>query len=218
MKISFFINRLNHHQAPVADALFSIIGSSFSFVETITPTMSSDKGSKEDFSSRPFLIQAWKNEDLRKKALSLALESDVAVFGADSLFYEIERSRNTNKLSFEISERWLKRGMINLCSPKLLKSQWYYHTVFYKKPLYKLCASAYAANDHYLMQSFVDKCYKWGYFTRHVDIFDDAISSNTSRLLWCGRFLDWKHPELPIKLAERLKEQKKNFVLDMIGT
>lgn len=218
MRITFFVNRLNHHQAPVADALFSIIGTSFSFVETTTPTMSSDKGSKEDFSLRPYLIQAWKNEDLKKKAHSLALESDVAVFGAEALFYEVERSRNTDKLSFEISERWLKRGIIGLCSPRLIKSQWYYHTLFYKKPLYKLCASAYAANDHYLMRSFIDKCYKWGYFTKQVEISKDISFSNTSRLLWCGRFLDWKHPELPIKLAERLKGKKKDFVLDMIGT
>ena len=68
------------------------------------------------------------------------------------------------------------------------------------------------------MRSFVDKCYRWGYFTKQVELSEEAPFSGTSHLLWCGRFLDWKHPELPIKLSERLKKKKKNFVLDMIGT
>lgn len=217
MRITFFVNRLNHHQAPVADEMFRLIGDSFRFVETCAPNNQSKKGSNEDYTTRAYLVKAWKDDNSRNEAMSLAIESDIAVFGAESLQYELFRLRNTDKLSFELSERWLKRGALSFFSPRLLKSQWYYHTLFHKKPLYKLCASAYAANDQYLMRSFVDKCYKWGYFTRHVEISDDVIPSNTSRLLWCGRFLDWKHPELPIKLAERLKKKNKSFVIDMIG-
>lgn len=218
MKITFFINRLNHHQAPVADEMFHLIGDSFRFVETCAPNDQSKKGSNEDYSTRAYLVKAWKDDNSRNEAMSLALESDVAVFGAESFDYEVYRTRNSDKLSFELSERWLKRGFISFFSPRLLKSQWYYHTLFYKKPLYKLCASAYAANDHYLMRSFVNKCYKWGYFTKQIETSPEVYSSNVSRILWCGRFLKLKHPELPIKLAERLKKKKKVFVLDMIGT
>lgn len=217
MRITFFVNRLNHHQAPVADEMFHLIGDSFRFVETCAPNDQSKKGSNEDYSTRAYLVKAWKDVESKNESMSLAIDSDVAVFGAESIDYELYRLRNTEKLSFELSERWLKRGMISLFSPRLLKSQWYYHTLFYKKPLFKLCASAYAANDHYLMRSFVDKCYKWGYFTRQVGISQNVSSSDTSHLLWCGRFLDWKHPELPIKLAERLKKKNKSFVIDMIG-
>ena len=217
MRITFFVNRLNHHQAPVADELFRLLGDSYRFVETCKPNDQSKKGSNVDYSTRAYLVKAWENSESKQKSMSLAIESDVAVFGAESLDYELFRLRNTDKLSFELSERWLKRGALSFFSPRLLKSQWYYHTLFYKKPLYKLCASAYAANDHYLMRSFIDKCYKWGYFTRQVEIAEDVSSSDTSHLLWCGRFLDWKHPELPIKLAERLKKKNKSFVIDMIG-
>lgn len=217
MRIIFFVNRLNHHQAPVADEMFRLMGDSYRFVETRAPNDQSKKGSNVDYSTRAYLVKAWENSESKQKAMSLAIESDVAVFGAESFEYELHRMRNTDKLSFELSERWLKKGVISFFSPRLLKSQWYYHTLFYKKPLYKLCASAYAANDHYLMRSFVDKCYKWGYFTRQVEISEDVSSADTSRLLWCGRFLDWKHPELPIKLAEKLKKKNKSFVIDMIG-
>ena len=217
MKITFFVNRLNHHQANVADEMFRLIGDSFRFVEICAPNDQSQKGSNVDYSTRAYLVKAWENSKSRHEAMSLVLESDVAVFGAESFEYELYRMRNTDKLSFELSERWLKRGMIGLCSPRLIKSQWYYHTLFHKKPLYKLCASAYAANDHYLMSSFVDKCYKWGYFTKQVKVAGDVFSPSIPQILWCSRFLKLKHPELPIKLADRLKKKKKDFVLDMIG-
>ena len=217
MKITFFVNRLNHHQAPVADEMFRLIGDSFRFVETRAPNDQSKKGSNVDYSTRAYLVKAWENSESRQKSMSLEMESDVAVFGAESLDYELFRLRNTDKLSFELSERWLKKGMVSLCSPRLIKSQWYYHTLFHKKPLYKLCASAYAANDHYLMRSFVDKCYKWGYFTKQIEVTGEVFSPDIPHILWCSRFLKLKHPELPIKLANRLKKKKKDFVLDMIG-
>lgn len=218
MTITFFISFLNHHQAPVADELYGLMGNSFRFVEICAPNEYSKKGSNTDYSSRPYLIKAWEDEKSKVCSMSLAIHTDVAVFGASSFEYELHRVRNTNKLSFELSERWLKRGLLNLLSPKLIKSHWYYHTLFKNKPLYKLCASAYAANDHYLLRSFVDKCYKWGYFTKRIEMVEDVFTSNIPHILWCSRFLKLKHPELPIMLAAELKRLNKNFILDMIGS
>lgn len=36
--------------------------------------------------------------------------------------------------------------------------------------------------------------------------------------MWCARFLDWKHPELPVKMAYILKNKGYHFVIDMYGT
>lgn len=36
-------------------------------------------------------------------------------------------------------------------------------------------------------------------------------------ILWCARFISWKHPELAILLAKLLKDNKFDFHLDMIG-
>lgn len=36
-------------------------------------------------------------------------------------------------------------------------------------------------------------------------------------LLWAGRFIDWKHPELPVLVAEYLKQRGYAFHLSMIG-
>ena len=36
-------------------------------------------------------------------------------------------------------------------------------------------------------------------------------------ILWCARMIDWKHPEVPILIAERLKNSGFSFRLNMIG-
>ena len=38
-----------------------------------------------------------------------------------------------------------------------------------------------------------------------------------SSLLWAARFIDWKHPEIPILIAERLKKAGYKFKLNLIG-
>lgn len=223
MTIAFFSNFINHHQKFVADELDVLTDHNYTFVETIPLPAWLKKGGYSDFSQLPYVLRAWENEENRQKAIALALEADVALFsGVEVLDLEVLRARNTDKLTFEVSERWMKRGWSNLLSPRLLKSQWYYHTLFYKKPIYKLCSSAYGAGDQYRLHSFYNRCYKWGYFTK-VEDFDveaslDVSTSNISQLMWCSRYLMLKHPELPILMAARLKAKGYKFVLDMYGS
>ena len=219
--IVLFSNRLNHHQAPLADALFRLTNGQFRFVETSEPNEQSNKGSRLDFSSRPYLVKAWYNHHNREITMRLSVDSDIALFGANSLSYEIIRSRESNGLSFEVSERWLKKGLLNAFSPRFIKSQWYYHTLFKKKPVYKLCAGAFCASDHYLFHSFIDRCYKWGYFIEGANdshLLLNEGNDESIRIMWCARFLALKHPELPVLVAKRFKEQRINFILDMFGT
>ena len=37
-------------------------------------------------------------------------------------------------------------------------------------------------------------------------------------MMWVSRFLDWKHPELPVLLAYRLKQKGFSFHIDMFGS
>lgn len=220
MKLVFFVNCLNHHQQPVADELYSILGDGFRLVETENNRGQSNKGSDEDFSQRPYLIKAWESEVSYNKAKEMAVNSDVAVFGANSLEFEVLRMKSSSKLSFEMSERWLKRGWLNLLSPRLLKNQWYYHTLFYNKPIYKLCSSAFCAGDQYKLRSFKGRCYKWGYFpalSSHEAENCCGIEANNIRIMWCSRYLDLKHPEMPVLLADRLKSKGYTITIDMFG-
>lgn len=225
MTVTYFSNFLNHHQANVADELYEKLGTDYTFVELCPIYDWLLKGGYSDLSSRPYVLQAWRSPENYRKAEDLALNADVALFGGpETLKLEVMRAK-TGKLTFDVGERWLKRGLLNLASPRLLRYFWYYYTVFSKENVYKLCSSAYACGDHYKLYSFKNRCYKWGYFTKVEDFpfetsanFDVSSEETEVHLMWCARFLRLKHPELPVRLARRLKDKGYKFVFDMYGS
>ena len=222
MKIVFFGNTLNPHQSNVADELFNLTEGNYRYIETVAPSDSNSFGGKL-MVKRPYVIHAYESPDAWKAAMQLAREADTAVFGACSLPFEIERMRLEEPgITFEVSERWLKRGWVNVLSPRLLKNLYYYHLFGWrKKPLYKLCASAFCASDQYKLHSFVNRCYKWGYFTNayrsEIEPNRSSSDSDLVTLIWCARFLKLKHPEVVIELAKRLKDSGYNIHIDMYG-
>lgn len=222
MKVAIYTIMFSLHQTSVADELYSILGRDFRFFE-MRRNVDEEKASFIDVVNRPYLVRVWEGKKEQNEAVEWALCADVARFSNDeSVFPYLKARLEKNLLSFETGERWLKKGMINLLSPRLLKNVWHYHTLFRHKPFYKLCSSAYAVNDQYLLHTFKDRCYKWGYFTKLDNIDVDSLitsrKSNKPTIMWCARFLDWKHPELAIKLARRLKDRGYRFQLDMYGT
>ena len=165
MQIVFYSVVLNQHQAPVADCLWELTQHNFVFVE-LTKSVE-NKGGTEDYSSRPYLLCAWMSKENERKAMNLTQTAECCVFsGIDALPFEKERMK-LGLLSFEMGERWLKQGVKNIASPRLLKWLLAYHLGGWaRKPLYKLCSSAFCADDHKKLKSFYGKCYKWGYFTK----------------------------------------------------
>ncbi|ANQ47869.1 glycosyltransferase [Flammeovirga sp. MY04] len=221
MKLVFYSLVLNHHQACLADEFYKILGDDYIFVETAKCI--EKKGSTEDYSQRPYLISSWKSKQEYEKAMFLALNAEVCVFGGhEALPFEKVRMKK-GLLSFDMGERMLKRGWLNLLSPRILKMVLAYHFGGWsKKPLYKLCCSAFAASDQYKLKMFEGKCYKWGYFTEVNELEDETHNfmrlDEPFYLMWCSRFIDWKHPEMAVELAKRLQVDGYNFKLNMYGT
>lgn len=272
MKIVFYSLILNNHQANVADELWELTNHQYCFVELANLQAEHKKGDTRDYSSCPYLLRAWESSENYAKAMGLARTAECCVFsGVQALPFQKERLK-LGLLSFDMSERWLKRGIKNVLSPAISKMYFAYWVGGWKnKPLYKLCMSAFAAGDHYKLGMYKEKCYKWGYFTQ-VDLRNEAQNENENLLcgcenvdseimmqhqpssdcsaradvlqsprdfgavestkveastdvstseitpfMWCSRFLKWKHPELPILMAEWLKQKGYTFYLDMYG-
>ena len=223
MKLVFYSLILNNHQANVADELWNLTGHNYYFVELANLQAEHRKGDSYDYSDRPYLLRALQSKKNYSKAMELAQTAECCVFsGVQALpFQKIRMKRGL--LSFDMSERWLKRGVLNLFSPAILKMFLAYHFGGWsRKPLYKLCCSAFAAADQYKVGTYQGRCYKWGYFTRvekvDVEAFSDVSTLNITPLMWCSRYLMLKHPELPILMAERLKRKGYRFRLDMYGS
>lgn len=224
MIISFYTNYVNHHQIPLADEFYKILGEDYHYIaicntQELIQAMSGYKEIK-----RPYIIRSYESLIAQKQAYELAVNSDVVIYSTpETLPFVLARYKaKKSGLTFEFGERWFKKGLLNLLSPRLLKNKWVYHIYCPKKTVFKLCASAYASYDESLMQSFKGKCLKWGYFTAVPDInIEDTIKLKRKKsgikILWVARFLKLKHPEKMIQLALRLKQDQYDFSIDMIG-
>lgn len=221
MKIVFFCNYLNHHQVLLADAFYKLLGSNYTFVSTMPVDESLLKGSVDYSNQRSYCLRAFESKENRDKAMGLARSAEVTVFGSDYLPYAVERAKYGHGISFEICERWLKRGWLNLASPRLRAWWLAYQRYFKNKDFYRLCASAFTTSDDIKLRVYKNRSFKWGYFTEVSEYNDDNIDitnpKDRASILWCARFIWWKHPELVVKLADRLKKNGVCFHLDMIG-
>ena len=213
MKVVFCSNFFNHHQKPVSDALDALTGHNYTFLAD----GEMDTGRK---------TLGWADEMVPNYCCSTedpvgdkrVKEADVLIAGSFSEKL-LRSSIQGRKLVFRYAERPLKHGLQPLkYVPRLLK--WHYRNPP-GKPIYMLCASAFTAGDYRKFGLFKNRCYKWGYFpeTRQYPNSDDLfIKKSKTTLLWCGRFLAWKHPDDALTVARRLKEAGVSFTLKMIGT
>lgn len=195
MTVSFFTNFVNHHQIPLADELYRILGDNYYYIATCNTQELVNTMSGYSEIERPYIIRTYANDAAKKKAFELAKQSDVMIYGTpECLSYVKERYKSVrDKLTIEVGERWFKRGLLNLLSPRLLRYKWLYHTICPKEYTFRLCASAYASHDENLMLSYKDKCFKWGYFTSVPDVNMEDITklkqtTSTLKILWVARF------------------------------
>ena len=196
--------------------MFQKIGADFTFIST--SVMRDDRkklGYKQEFDAR-FVMLAHDSEQ-QKRAVELIKSADVVIAGAAPEAMLADRV-NSNKLLFRYSERPFKNN------PSALKRM--YHLLsfhardFGNKNVYMLCASAYAASDFHSIGMYRNRTYKWGYFpqTKEYQTEDLMAQKDRKSLLWCGRFLDWKHPDDALRVAARLKAEGYDFCLNIIGT
>ena len=216
MKITMFSNFMNHHQLPFCKELRKILGDDFKFVATERiPKERTNMGYKDMNSEYNFIIKSYDNEE---EAYKLGMESDVVLIGSAPKKYIKKRLKMDKGVTIAYSERIFKRK-----DYKLLLKCIYYRFIkerIQNNNYYLLCASAYATSDYNSISLFRNKTYKWGYFPEvkeYKDINKIMNNKENNTILWVARFLDWKHPEIPIEIAKRLKTENISFSINMIG-
>lgn len=246
MKFTFVSNYINHHQLPLAKEMYRVLGDDYAFVET--EPMEQERialGWGED-EAIPFCHKYYEEEEFCKK---LILESDIVMFGGvEEEAYILDRLK-MRKPVIRYAERFYKEGRYKAVSPRGLKKKFRDHTKYRKAPVYLLCAGAYVAGDYQIIQAYPKKKFTWGYFPEKKvytlnELFSGkAISRDNLKklyaelelpweetefaqprkevidILWAGRMIDWKHPEMVVKLARDLKKEKDlpKWKITMIG-
>ncbi len=215
MKLSFVSNFFNHHQQHISNALYRLLDGGYNFIQTESvPDERKKLGYRSDF-SEGYILDC--SVDGLDKAQAHIDDADVVVIGSAPECLIKQRIKN-KRLIFRYSERPLRNGIEPLKYPfRFLR--WNFRNPPHA-PIYMLCASAFSSSDYAKMGLFRNRAYKWGYFpeTRHYDVESLLHSKDTTRILWCGRFIDWKHVEHALSLADRLKKNGYVFAMDIIGT
>ena len=224
MKLVFLTNLIHHHQIPLADEFYKILGDNYKYITTAKMPQFLITGGYQQQTDKPYLIRLEEAADDISYIKNLINDADVVIIGSAPEKLVTERIK-AGKMTFRYNERWFKSKPWYFTSPRGWLFFYKNHIRYKNKPLYMLAASAYTANDVYAIGAYKNKCYKWGYFTKVDTDFKvetpqnlGISTSEITPLMWCARFLKWKHPELPILLAQRLKENGYKFIIDMFGS
>lgn len=225
MKIVFVSNYLNHHQVPLSEEFYNICNGQYKFIATSEMSEARKKLGYQDFSDKPYLVKMNETVDSQIEIIKLINNADVVIVGSSP--EELIRDRVlSNKLTFRYSERWFKKRPWFFPDPRVWYSLFKNHIRYRNNNLYTLAASAYFANDAYAFGAYKNKIFKWGYFpeVKEYESFEqlyghkDSKTNSRCSILWAGRFLDWKHPEAVIYVAEHLKNDGCSFIFNVIGT
>lgn len=225
MKLIFLSNYYNHHQRCLCDELCRRCDpQGFTFVACAS--MREDRralGYGE--SDIPTYVLEAHTPATRRQAIERMKQADVILLGAadrEITAAALSRCKQDGTLTFRFSERLLKKGDEPLkYIPRRLRLQrdclsplpppfsLMARAPRRSAPLYLLAAGAYAASDYHRFGLFRDRAYRWGYFPPLRTYADpDALmhAKDPHEILWVGRMIDWKHPEIMIALAGTLRE------------
>ncbi len=215
MKIIFLTNTLTPHQLPLAKMFASI--SQFKFIECVNIDKSCLPIGWRQSGRFDFVLPYEKLCSDLDYYINLITQADIVITGSAPDFLIKKRLKN-KKLTFKYSERVYKKKCPWYQLP--LRAVKYFWQFGRYKNLYLLCASAYTSGDYAKTGTFLNKTFKWGYFpkTQKYDIKSLIAQKEKNTILWAARMLDWKHPELAIEIARRLKKDGYDFILNIIGT
>lgn len=215
MRVIFLSNFFNHHQKPLSDALFGHLGENYHFIETSYMAKSRRDLGYGGIEYPSYVIRP--DSAFSENTQKLIDTADVVIIGSAPEKLIKKRIRK-KRLVIRYSERPFKQKPERWkYLPRLLL--WNLRNPFWK-PIYMLCASAYTASDYALYGMYWSKCYKWGYFpqTYYYEKPEALIDKKAiNSLIWVARYIDWKHPELVLEIARRLKKDGYDFTISMIG-
>ena len=216
MNVVFISNYFTHHQQPFCDAISKNPNVKFNFIETIKMEQERIEQMWGLKHIPNYVVQAYK-EDVSQYTQTIVEDADVIIIGSASTNW-------LNKLSS-------KKRVIIICTERIYKKKraWYKfpaHAIKLRKKYkrinnngYLFCSGAYVAKDFTQYGLFKNRCYKWGYFPQTIAYDIDNLIKNKKKnsIIWVARFIDWKHPEIAVEIAKKLKNDGYNFELSMIG-
>lgn len=224
ISIVFVSNFFNHHEKYFCDEMYHNKNVIFTFIQT--ERMDDERirlGWGIDTSAVPYVENSYDNSANYNKALLKCEEADVLILGSAPYDFVSKRVKQ-NKLTFYYAERLFRKGLWHMLNPRT------FFTVLKrfiipgnKSNFYLLAASGYTAVDTSHIYAFNNRRFKWGHFIDVAEYANGVQKINSKHpssisLLWAGRLIELKHPDMPLRVAHTLKKEGVQFTLQIIGT
>lgn len=205
INITFCFYFLSGHVVAFCDELDKRPDVNFSFVSVCGPQgLKKDLG---DFSDRPYLIRPYLNDSELTKAKLAIKKADILISYCCDLTKTCLSEFNGNL--FLMSENFLRKKT-DFFNPLTIARA--VHIRYLIRPFVKhnaslLCSGFSSCLDFGKIGLFKGKMHKWGYFVQDRYFCEENrsyFSDGKIRFLWSGRFIKWKHPEIPFLVADVL--------------
>jgi glycosyltransferase involved in cell wall biosynthesis len=222
-KVVFISNFMNEHQLHFSNALYSILGTNYVFIETDRLSLERIKMQFKEVrkESKARIINILDNNEEKLKAISLIDNADFVIFGSGPIQL-IENRLKLKKYIFYYTERLFRNGRYRILNPFFFYHIWKYYLKYFNRNLFLLSVGKYSHLDFKFLKLFKGKSFKWGYFPKFI-LFRKKEKENIKnekfilKILWVGRLIWWKHPEHALHLANYLLSRNISFNLQIIG-
>ncbi|MFI3175865.1 MAG: glycosyltransferase [Eubacteriales bacterium] len=219
MKMTFVSNYFNHHQLPLSNALYEALGTDYCFLQTIPMEAERVEMGWQEGLEHVTYVRLF--HDCVEESKQLILTSDIVIFGGVEDESYIQERLQQGKLVLRYSERLYREGVWKAISPRGLWKKYHDHTKYRNKPVYLLCSGGYVAYDFSIVRAYANKMFRFGYFPEYIPYELNQLMERkpqgTIQLLWAGRFLTLKHPEMVLHVAKHLKKQEVPFHINVVG-
>ena len=215
-KFIFVSNYINHHQIPFCNAMYALLGGDFMFCQTQAVEQERIAMGWAEGHELPYLVMYGENPEEVQTQID---NCQVVFFGGTDDESFIQHRLQSRKTVIRYSERLYKTGQWKAISPRGLRKKYLDHTRYRKEPVFMLCSGGYVPSDFHIVRAYPDKLLKWGYFpeTKHYDVDKLMAGKKPHSILWAARMIDWKHPDLPVRVASYLKKKNLPFIMTIIG-
>lgn len=247
VKFVFISNYLNHHQIPFCDAMYALLKGSFVFVQTETVEQERIQMGWQEKNSKPYLKLYYEEPEaceslIENCAAALFGGSDEERYiqprlraGKPVIRYS-ERLYKTGQWKavsprglwkkYKDHTRYRRKPVYLLCAGAYVPSDFRIVRAYPEK---MLKWGYFPETRHYDLDKLMKgkgwrpdaaegdgtkSCVEEGGAAGDVA---DREKPRPAYLLWAARMIDWKHPELPLRLAKYLKRSGHTFHLDIVG-
>ena len=207
-KLIFITNYLNPHTLSLCDNLYALFGNDLLVLE---------RGNFEEYRMKIGWEKVNRNyKDNYLDRLDEILSANVVIFSG-LVDKTLSKRIKAGKLTFMQSERPYKIETTKKTYLKRIVGSFLHFKRYQCENFYMLALGGYVKKDMYEFNNFVNKVVRFGYFPKLIELNEKKVNDKPV-ITWCGRMLDWKHPEAAIELCKNLINRSIDFKMNIIGS